>query len=113
MTTPYLAATTNSTASAKARHFINGEDLDSPRVDNDQRIPNAAAPAYVGLGPEVNENPNGALTGEMAEMIVFEGEINQARRTVVQTYLANKYGLPTDNTEVKSYAYTDTHFGAF
>ena len=51
--------------------------------------------------------------GDIAEAIHFGTDLNAARRTIVNSYLANKYGLPTGNAEVRPYAYTGAYFDDF
>jgi hypothetical protein len=51
--------------------------------------------------------------GDIAEVIHFGTDLNAARRTIVNSYLANKYGLPTGNAEVRPYAYTGAYFDDF
>ncbi|MGM0706327.1 MAG: T9SS type A sorting domain-containing protein, partial [Bacteroidota bacterium] len=42
----------------------------------------------------------GALTGEMAEMIVYNVEVNTTQRTIVQNYLSAKYDVALTGTDV-------------
>lgn len=46
------------------------------------------------------------MTGDIAEWIVYEGALNTAQRTIIENYLAAKYGLIISNDK---YAHQGTH----
>ena len=51
--------------------------------------------------------------GDVAEVILFGTGLNEAERTVVHTYLAEKYGKWNGGSEVLTYNHTGSHFGNF
>ena len=46
------------------------------------------------------------MTGDIAEWIVYEGALNTAQRTIIENYLAAKYGLTISNDK---YGHQGTH----
>ena len=63
----------------------------------------------IGGGNNLRQNHK----GNIAEVLHFGTDLNAAQRTIVNSYLANKYGLPTGNAEVRPYAYTGAYFDDF
>lgn len=52
-------------------------------------------------------NTNNGMTGDMAEVIVYDANLTAAERSRVQSYLAIKYGITLDQTTATDYVRSD------
>ncbi len=109
----YLVTASISDGDADATRFINGADEGQDQFSSGSQVPYAADTFYVGTGTGFDDGVNSEIDGQMAEVIAYRDEISQVRRTIVNSYLANKYGLSTGNAEVEPYAHSSTHFEDF
>jgi hypothetical protein len=50
---------------------------------------------------------------DVAETIIYTASLNEAERTIVSSYLANKYGLSTAGAKIRGYDYAASYFGDF
>lgn len=110
-TTPYLTTVKNTSSGSNLAQYIDGADETSSNPDEVR--PLNANPFHVGVGYGGSTPAEERLDGDVAEVIAFSEEINRARRTIVNSYLANKYGISTGNAEVEPYAHSSNHFDDF
>ncbi|MCK4465768.1 MAG: HYR domain-containing protein, partial [Bacteroidales bacterium] len=89
--------------------FINGNTLGQTSSANPNSIPSTVDDFYylgAGLGTGVLFSSTRYLDGDMAEIIVYNTDLNEAQRIIVENYLAAKYNL-TVTTDL--YAYEGFH----
>jgi len=69
--------------------FINGEGYEGSFASYEQRYTHVTwrNPQFGGI------NGNGVFYGDIAEVIIFQGVLNDTDRLAVETYLAGKYGI--------------------
>jgi len=106
--TPYLFQARYSLSEGESQIYADG-DLISTRSLN-TTIADEPSTLRIGIlkngDPITSEtNANRFYDGQMGEIIVYRAALNKAQRIIVNSYLANKYNLPTSGTEVRAYAY--------
>lgn len=92
--------------------YINGQDKGIFSQDNEQEVPQTQPDIYI-IGSEQsggNFNANKYFEGSLAEVVVYNYDINEAQRIIVENYLAAKYytaiSLPANSDK---YPYDPTH----
>ena len=103
-------------AASQSRIYVNGSQKATTGAAG--AIGDEPSKLRIGIlknGQEISDqtNDNRFFDGKMGEVIVYRTALNQAQRTVVNSYLANKYSLPTTNPEVKEFAYGGSYSADF
>ena len=105
----YLAGGRYSNAEGEGQLYLDGnEELTNSYTTS---VPDEnTSPLRLGVlttgGNAVDDTDTGRFfEGRIGEVVIYRTALNEAQRTIVNTYLANKYSLSTGGTEVFSYAH--------
>lgn len=69
-------------------------------------IYNSTEPLYIGVSPYYSGSLTDYLDGNIAEIIIFDDNLKNIERILVDNYLSSKYNISTTNDR---YAYESTH----
>ena len=102
----YLVGSRYSNSEGESQLYLDGNEEGTNSFTT--TIPDNPSPFRIGLlttgGDAVNTTPfDRFFAGRIGEVIVYRTALNEAQRTVVNTYLADKYGTSTSGGEVFSY----------
>jgi len=90
--------------------FLDGSAANASSVNTPSGTVSDMSRLVLGRGPS---DGSSSWDGDVAEVILFGTGLDEAERTVVHTYLAEKYGRWSGGGEVLSYDYTGSHSGDF
>jgi hypothetical protein len=91
--------------------YLNGAQLGERSSSGPTSIPSTSDQFYyIGAGLSTNEDFSAGryLDGDLAEVIVFNSEINDAQRIIIENYLSSNYALPVSTDY---YAFDPDHSG--
>jgi hypothetical protein len=106
--TPYLFQARYSQSERASEIYTNGNL--SSQSSFTATIANEPSTLRIGIlkngDPITSEtNANRFYDGRMGEVIIYRSALNAAQRVIVNSYLAEKYGLVTSGTGVRAYAF--------